>query len=280
MVKAHGPGQMCSDVAGLSSSRRIRMSANCRCTLTALDGSDTRGSLRRHTCERLIPSSARVTHQGPSFAAVLEPLDRIRTVVDVYSGFLVPAPCWPRTANVSPPLACSTGIRANHPGVGFTNSSVRINESSTTVTRTYTPKAGEITREWVVIDASDVVLGRLASHAATLLRGKHKPTFANHVDTGDFVIIINADKVALTGQKLEQKKAYRHSGYPGGLKAVTYSELLEKNPVRAVEKAVRGMLPKNSLGRQQLSKLKVYAGAEHPHAAQQPTTYTFDQVAQ
>ncbi|MCM3697159.1 50S ribosomal protein L13 [Microbacterium oleivorans] len=148
------------------------------------------------------------------------------------------------------------------------------------MTRTYTPKAGEITREWVVIDASDVVLGRLASHAATLLRGKHKPTFANHVDTGDFVIIINADKVALTGQKLEQKKAYRHSGYPGGLKSVTYSELLEKNPVRAVEKAVRGMLPKNSLGRQQLSKLKVYAGAEHPHAAQQPTTYTFDQVAQ
>ena len=148
------------------------------------------------------------------------------------------------------------------------------------MTRTYTPKAGEITREWVVIDASDVVLGRLASHAATLLRGKHKPTFANHVDTGDFVIIISADKVALTGQKLEQKKAYRHSGYPGGLKSVTYSELLEKNPVRAVEKAVRGMLPKNSLGRQQLSKLKVYAGAEHPHAAQQPTTYTFDQVAQ
>lgn len=148
------------------------------------------------------------------------------------------------------------------------------------MTRTFTPKAGEITREWVVIDATDVVLGRLASHAATLLRGKHKPTFANHVDTGDFVIVINADKVALTGQKLEQKKAYRHSGYPGGLKAVTYSELLEKNPVRAVEKAIRGMLPKNSLGRQQLSKLKVYTGAEHPHAAQQPTTYTFDQVAQ
>ncbi|MFS0868184.1 50S ribosomal protein L13 [Microbacterium sp. 179-B 1A2 NHS] len=148
------------------------------------------------------------------------------------------------------------------------------------MTRTYTPKAGEISRQWLVIDATDVVLGRLASHAATILRGKHKPTFANHVDTGDFVVIINADKVALTGQKLEQKKAYRHSGYPGGLKSVTYAELLEKNPVRAVEKAVRGMLPKNSLGRQQLSKLKVYAGAEHPHAAQQPTTYTFDQVAQ
>ena len=148
------------------------------------------------------------------------------------------------------------------------------------MTRTYTPKAGEAQREWLVIDATDVVLGRLASHAATLLRGKHKPTFANHMDMGDFVIIINAEKVALTGQKLEQKKAYRHSGYPGGLKSVTYSELLEKNPVRAVEKAVRGMLPKNSLGRDQLSKLKVYRGAEHPHSAQQPKTYTFDQVAQ
>ena len=146
--------------------------------------------------------------------------------------------------------------------------------------RTYTPNPGDVQRDWYVIDATDVVLGRLASHAATLLRGKHKPTFANHVDTGDFVIIINAGKVALTGQKLEQKKAYRHSGYPGGLKAVGYAELLEKNPVRAVEKAIRGMLPKNSLGRDQLSKLKVYRGAEHPHAAQQPTPYVFDQVAQ
>jgi large subunit ribosomal protein L13 len=148
------------------------------------------------------------------------------------------------------------------------------------VTRTYTPKAGEVQRDWVVIDATDVVLGRLASHAATLLRGKHKPTFANHIDSGDFVIIVNADKVALTGQKLQKKLAYRHSGYPGGLKSVTYAELLEKNPIRAVEKAIRGMLPKNSLGRQQLSKLKVYVGAEHPHAAQQPQPYTLDQVAQ
>jgi len=148
------------------------------------------------------------------------------------------------------------------------------------MTRTYTPKASEIQHSWVVIDATDVVLGRLASHAAALLRGKHKPTFANHIDTGDFVVIVNAEKVALTGQKLEKKMAYRHSGYPGGLKAVSYSELLEKNPVRAVEKAIRGMLPKNSLGRQQLSKLKVYAGAEHPHAAQQPKPYSFDQVAQ
>ena len=148
------------------------------------------------------------------------------------------------------------------------------------MTRTYTPKAGEIQREWLIIDATDVVLGRLASHAAALLRGKHKPTFANHMETGDFVIIVNADKVALTGQKLEKKKAYRHSGYPGGLKSVTYGELMDKNPERAVEKAIRGMLPKNSIGRQQLGKLKVYRGAAHPHAAQQPKTYTLDQVAQ
>ncbi|MEH6781038.1 MAG: 50S ribosomal protein L13 [Rhodoglobus sp.] len=148
------------------------------------------------------------------------------------------------------------------------------------MTRTYSPKPDDIKREWVIIDAADIVLGRLASHAAILLRGKHKATFAPHMDMGDFVIIINAEKVALTGSKLKQKKAYRHSGYPGGLTATTYSELLEKHPTRAVEKAIRGMLPKNSLGRAQLTKLKVYAGAEHPHAAQQPTPYTLDQVAQ
>ncbi len=148
------------------------------------------------------------------------------------------------------------------------------------MTRTFSPTPADIQRDWVVIDATDVVLGRLASHAAVLLRGKHKPTFAQHMDMGDFVIIVNAEKVALTGAKLEQKMAYRHSGYPGGLSAMSYSELLEKNPVRAVEKAIRGMLPKNSLGRAQIKKLKVYAGAEHPHAAQQPKTYTLDQVAQ
>ena len=146
--------------------------------------------------------------------------------------------------------------------------------------RTYTPKQGEITRAWHIIDATDVVLGRLASQTAILLRGKHKPTCAPHVDGGDFVIIINAEKVALTGSKLAQKKAYRHSGYPGGLTATTYSEMLEKHPTRAVEKAIRGMLPKNSIGRAQLTKLKVYAGAEHPHAAQQPKPYTLSQVAQ
>ncbi|WP_298750839.1 50S ribosomal protein L13 [uncultured Serinicoccus sp.] len=146
--------------------------------------------------------------------------------------------------------------------------------------RTYSPKAGEITRAWHVIDATDVVLGRLASQTAILLRGKHKTIFAPHMDTGDFVIIINADKVALTGAKLEQKKAYRHSGYPGGLKAETYEQLLEKHPTRAVEKAVRGMLPKNSLGRQMISKLKVYAGETHPHTAQQPAPFEISQVAQ
>ncbi|UCR88601.1 50S ribosomal protein L13 [Mycetocola spongiae] len=148
------------------------------------------------------------------------------------------------------------------------------------MTRTYSPKASEIQRNWVVIDANDIVLGRLASHAAILLRGKNKATFTPHMDMGDFVIIINADKVALTGQKAEQKRAYRHSGYPGGMKSIGYAELLEKNPVRAVEKAIRGMLPKTSLGRDQMRKLKVYEGAEHPHAAQQPTQYTLTQVAQ
>lgn len=146
--------------------------------------------------------------------------------------------------------------------------------------RTYTPKAGDVTRAWHVIDATDVVLGRLASQTAILLRGKHKTVFAPHVDTGDFVIIINADKIALTGAKLAQKKAYRHSGYPGGLKAETYQQLLEKHPARAVEKAVRGMLPKNALGRQMLTKLKVYAGDSHPHAAQQPVPFEISQVAQ
>src|SRR4029079_3865268 len=146
--------------------------------------------------------------------------------------------------------------------------------------RTFTPKPGEVTRTWHVIDASDVVRGRLASQAAVLLRGKHKPQFAPHVDTGDFVIIINAEKVALTGAKLEQKKAYRHSGFPGGLRSTSYTELLAKSPEKAIEKAVRGMLPHTALGRQQLSKLKVYAGAEHPHAAQKPVPFEITQVSQ
>ena len=146
--------------------------------------------------------------------------------------------------------------------------------------RTFTPKASDATRQWHVIDATDVVLGRLASQAATLLRGKHKPTFAPHVDMGDFVIIINAEKVALTGAKAEQKKAYRHSGFPGGLKSSSYVEMLDQFPEKAVEKTIRGMIPKTTLGRQQMTKLKVYRGAEHPHAAQQPKPFEITQVAQ
>jgi large subunit ribosomal protein L13 len=146
--------------------------------------------------------------------------------------------------------------------------------------RTFSPKQGDVQRQWHVIDATDVVLGRLATHTATLLRGKHKPIFAPHVDTGDFVVIVNAGKVALTGNKRQTKIAYRHSGYPGGLKRVRYDVLLATRPERAIELAVKGMLPKNTLGRQMLSKLKVYAGPEHPHAAQQPTPFEITQVAQ
>lgn len=146
--------------------------------------------------------------------------------------------------------------------------------------RTYTPKPADQTRQWYVIDATDVVLGRLAVQTATLLRGKHKPTYAPHMDMGDHVIIINAEKVALTGKKLQDKRAYRHSGFPGGLKSMNYADLLEKNPVLAVEKAVRGMIPKNKLSAVQMSKLKVYRGAEHPHAAQAPKALEITQVAQ
>jgi large subunit ribosomal protein L13 len=146
--------------------------------------------------------------------------------------------------------------------------------------RTYSPKAGDVQREWHVIDATDVVLGRLAVQAATLLRGKHKPTFAPHVDTGDFVIIVNAEKVALTGAKRTDKLSYRHSGYPGGLSATPIGELLARNPRRVIEKAVWGMLPKNRLSRQTLKKLKVYAGPSHPHQAQQPKPFEITQVSQ
>lgn len=144
---------------------------------------------------------------------------------------------------------------------------------------TYTPKPGEITRQWHVIDADDVVLGRLASQAATLLRGKHKPQYAQHVDTGDFVVIVNAAKLAVKESKRAELR-YRHSGYPGGLSKQTVGDMLDTRPERLVELAVKGMLPKNTLGRAQLKKLKVYAGPEHPHAAQQPVPFTITQVAQ
>jgi large subunit ribosomal protein L13 len=145
---------------------------------------------------------------------------------------------------------------------------------------TYSPKPSEITRAWHVIDANDVVLGRLAVQAATLLRGKHKPTFAPHMDTGDFVVIINAEKIAVSGNKREGKFLYRHSGFPGGLRKRTVGEMIEKYPEKLVEKAIQGMLPHTRLGRAQAKKLKVYAGPEHPHAAQQPTVFEIQQVAQ
>jgi len=146
--------------------------------------------------------------------------------------------------------------------------------------RTYSPKPGEVTRAWHVIDAQDVVLGRLATQAATLLRGKHKPTYAPHVDTGDFVVIINADKVALTGSKRDQEFQYRHSGFPGGLRKQSFGEVLDTRPDRLVEKAIKGMLPKNRLGRQIANKLKVYSGPNHPHAAQQPQAFEIKKIAQ
>ena len=145
---------------------------------------------------------------------------------------------------------------------------------------TFSPKPADVVRKWHVIDAEDVVLGRLATHAAVLLRGKHKATFAPHMDMGDFVIIINAEKVALSGQKTKQKFAHQHSGFPGGLTSTVYGDLLVKHPTRAVEKAIKGMLPKNRLGQVVATKLKVYAGPNHPHAAQAPTPYVFDQVSQ
>lgn len=135
---------------------------------------------------------------------------------------------------------------------------------------TYSPKASEIDRSWLIIDADGLVLGRLATEVAHILRGKHKPTYAPHIDTGDHVVIINADKVVLTAGKAEKKKVFRHSGFPGGIKERTYAQLLDRKPEDAVRNTVRGMLPKTRLGRAQLKKLKVYAGPNHPHAAQQP----------
>jgi len=139
--------------------------------------------------------------------------------------------------------------------------------------RTFTPKPGDINRSWHVIDAEDAVLGRIATQAATLLKGKHKPIYAPHVDTGDHVIIVNAAKLDVSARKLADKQYHRHSGYPGGLSTESLEHLLARDPERVVRIAVRGMLPKNRLGRAQLKKLRVYAGAEHPHAAQKPEPF-------
>lgn len=140
---------------------------------------------------------------------------------------------------------------------------------------TYAPKAGDVERAWYVIDATDVVLGRLAVQAAALLRGKHKPQFAPNADVGDFVVIINADKVAITSTKRDRVVHYRHSGFPGGIKSETLGRAMDTRPDRVVEKAIKGMLPSNKLGNAMASKLKVYAGAEHPHTAQQPKPLEF-----
>lgn len=141
---------------------------------------------------------------------------------------------------------------------------------------TYTPKAADIQRDWYVIDADGLVLGRMATEVARLLRGKHKPIFTPNLDTGDHVIIVNADKVVLTSGKADRKLVHRHSGYPGGIRTATYGQLLQRKPADAVRHTIAGMLPKNRLGRAQISKLKVYAGPTHPHHAQRPTELTLD----
>ena len=142
--------------------------------------------------------------------------------------------------------------------------------------KTYYAKPNEVEREWFVIDATDQVLGRLAAQVARILRGKHKPQYTPHVDTGDFVIVINADKIRLTGNKENSKEYYRHSGYPGGLKVETFKQAMAKHPERVIQHAVKGMLPKNTLGRAMGKKLKVYAGPEHPHMAQQPREWKME----
>lgn len=142
--------------------------------------------------------------------------------------------------------------------------------------KTYHAKPGEVEREWLVVDATDMVLGRLASEVAQILKGKHKPQYTPHVDTGDFVIVVNAAKIRLTGNKMDAKMHYRHTGFPGGLKEVSIATMLEKKPERVIERAVKGMLPKNTLGRAMGKKLKVYAGPVHPHQAQQPREITLE----
>ncbi|MDQ5816162.1 MAG: 50S ribosomal protein L13 [Actinomycetota bacterium] len=145
--------------------------------------------------------------------------------------------------------------------------------------KTHSTKPSDVTREWWIVDADGVVLGRLASEVAKILRGKHKPTFAPHVDVGDHVVIVNASKVVLTGNKLLAKQYIRHSGYPGGLRSVPYSKLMATRPELAIEKAVKGMLPANRLGRSMIKKLKVYAGSQHPHSAQDPKAMDLKEVA-
>jgi large subunit ribosomal protein L13 len=146
-------------------------------------------------------------------------------------------------------------------------------------TKTFIPRPADIERKWFVVDAEGQTLGRLSTHIASILRGKHKPTYTPHLDVGDYVVVINADKIEVSGGKADQKAYYRHSGYPGGIHQTVYSDLLRKHPERVIEAAVRGMLPHTNLGRQQFTKLKVYAGSKHPHAAQQPQKLEFKSTA-
>jgi large subunit ribosomal protein L13 len=164
-------------------------------------------------------------------------------------------------------------VRPDRPEAAPRGAGGRPADDEDTDVRTYSPKASELTRAWHVIDAEGVVLGRLASEVARLLRGKHRVDFAPHLDTGDAVVIVNAEKVAMTANKAASKLAYRHSGYPGGLRSRSYATLLETRPTELIERAVRGMVPHTRLGRAQMKKLFVYAGSEHPHEAQQPTPY-------
>ena len=161
-------------------------------------------------------------------------------------------------------------LKTNTPQVGNRFSDRGSKQYGGNEVKTYYAKPNEVEREWVLIDAENQVLGRVAAKAAQILKGKHKPQYTPHVDTGDFVVIINADKIRVTGNKAEDKRYYRHSGFPGGLKSETFEEAMAKHPERVIEHAVKGMLPKNTLGRAMGKKLKVYTGAEHPHMAQQP----------
>ena len=165
------------------------------------------------------------------------------------------------------------GILLQAPSGPPTQSPIKYRRSTVS---TYTPRASEIERVWHVVDAEGMILGRMASEVAAILRGKHKPTFTPHIDTGDHVVIINAEKVVLTGAKNTDKNVYDHSGYPGGLRTRAYGTFLAEKPEEAVRRTIRGMIPKNRLGRQQLTKLKVYRGADHPHEAQQPQPLAID----
>ena len=157
-------------------------------------------------------------------------------------------------------------------GIWTFNRGIRAETGNAMAVKTYTPKESEIERKWFVVDAEDVILGRLSTQIASILRGKHKPQFTPNLDAGDFVIVVNAEKVRVSGAKDQQKTYYRHSRYPGGIRSMTFNEMIERHPERVIQTAVRGMVPKNALGKRMLRKLRVYTGPDHPHSGQQPVT--------